>query len=230
MNGPKRRYLERNATHNISITNPGTAAAKDVDLVAVLPRNLKFVEANNGGQFDEATHAVYWSLEELPPKETGTVTLTTLPLEAGEARVLIKSSSKAGLKDEREEIVAIEGLAAINFQLSDLKDPVEIGGETSYEIKVTNQGTKAANNVRLAAIVPPGLKAVSAEGPVRYRIEGQHVLFEPLKQLAPKADTSYTIKVKAIAAGDQRLEVQLATDEFRDPVAKQESTHVYGDE
>jgi uncharacterized repeat protein (TIGR01451 family) len=230
LTGPKRRYLERNATHNISITNPGTAPAKDVDLVAVLPRNLKFVEANNGGQFDAASHAVYWSLEELPPKETGTVTLTTLPLEAGEARLLIKSSSKAGLKDEREEVLAIEGLAAINFQLSDLKDPIEIGGETAYEIKVTNQGTKAATNVRLAALVPPGLKAVSAEAPARYRIEGQHVLFEPLKQLAPKADASFTIKVKAVAAGDQRLEVQVATDEIRDPVAKQESTRVFGDE
>jgi uncharacterized repeat protein (TIGR01451 family) len=230
LTGPKRRYLERNATHSISITNPGTAAAKDVDLVAVLPRNLKFVEANNGGQFDANTHAVYWSLEELPAKETGTVTLTTLPLEAGEARLLIKSSSKAGLKDEREEVLAIEGLAAINFQLSDLKDPIEIGAETAYEIKVTNQGTKAATNVRLAALVPPGLQAVSAEAPCRYRIEGQHIVFEPLKQLAPKADAKFTIKVKGIAAGDQRLEVQVATDEIRDPIAKQESTRVFGDE
>jgi len=230
MTGPKRRYLERNATHNISISNPGTAPAKDVDLVAVLPRNLKFVEANNGGQFAANTHAVYWSLEELPPKETGTVTLTTLPLEAGEARVLIKSSSKAGLKDEREEVVAIEGLAAINFQMSDLKDPIEVGGDTTYEVTVTNQGTKAASNLRMAAIVPPGMKAVSAEGPVRHKIEGQHVVFEPLKQLAAKAETTYKIKVQATGAGDLRIEVQVATDEIRDPISKEESTRVYGDE
>ena len=50
LTGPKRRYLERNATHNISVTNPGTASAKDIELVAVLPKELKFVEANNGGQ------------------------------------------------------------------------------------------------------------------------------------------------------------------------------------
>jgi uncharacterized repeat protein (TIGR01451 family) len=230
MTGPKRRYLERNATHSISVSNPGTAAARDIDLVAVLPRTLKFVEANNGGQFDEASHAVYWSLEELPPQETGTVKLTTLPLEAGEAKVLIKSSSKAGLKAEREEIVAIEGLAAINFQLSDLKDPIEVGAETAYEIRVTNQGTKAASNVRLAVIVPRGMQPLSAEGPVRYKIEGQHVVFEPVRQLAPKADTAFTVKVKAIEPGDQRVEVQVATDEIRDPISKEESTRVYGDE
>ncbi len=63
------------------MTNPGTASAKDIDLVAVLPRKLKFVSANNSGQFDAATHSVYWSLEELPPQETGTVKLTTLPLQ-----------------------------------------------------------------------------------------------------------------------------------------------------
>jgi uncharacterized repeat protein (TIGR01451 family) len=231
MTGPKLRYLERNATHNISITNPGTAPAKNVDLVAVLPRNLKFVEANNGGQFDEATHAVYWNLEELPPQETGTVKLTTLPLEAGEARVVIRSvSAESGLKDEREEVVQIEGLAAINFQLADLKDPIEVGGETSYEIRVTNQGTKASGNVHLAAIMPAGMKPLSAEGPVRYKIEGQRVIFEPLRQLAAKAETVFTIKVQATGVGDQRVEVQLTTDEIRDPISKQESTQVYGSE
>jgi uncharacterized repeat protein (TIGR01451 family) len=230
LTGPKVRYLERNATHNISVSNPGTAAAKNIDLVAVLPKNLKFVEANNGGQFDEATHAVYWNLEELPPQETGTVKLTTLPLEAGEARVLIKSSSPSGLKDEREEVVAIEGLAAINFQLADLKDPIEVGGESSYEIRVTNQGTKASSNVRIAALLPRGMKPLSAEGPVRYKIDGQRVVFEPLRQLAPKADTAYTIKVQAGEVGDQRIQVQIATDEIRDPISKEESTQVYGAE
>jgi len=144
--------------------------------------------------------------------------------------VLIKSSSPNGLKDEREEIVAIEGLEAINFQLADLKDPIEVGGETSYEIRVTNQGTKAASNVRLAALVPRGMKPIAAEGPVRYKIEGQRIVFEPLRQLAPKADTAFTIKVQAGEVGDQRVEVQVTTDEIRDPISKEESTRVYGNE
>jgi uncharacterized repeat protein (TIGR01451 family) len=228
--GPKRRYLERTAVHNISVSNPGTAAAKDVELVAVLPKELKFVEANNGGQFDAATRSVYWSLEELPPQETGTVALTTLPLAAGDARLLIKSTAKQNLTDQREEVVAIEGLAAINFQLSDTSDPVEAGGQTSYEIRVTNQGTKAATGVRLVALVPREMKAISAEGPVRYTIEGGRVVFEPLKQLAPKSDTVYSVKVQALEPGDLRLQVQVSTDDIREPITKEESTRVFGDE
>jgi uncharacterized repeat protein (TIGR01451 family) len=228
--GPKRRYLERNATHNISVSNPGTAAAKDIELVAVLPRELKFVSANNNGQFDAASHSVYWSLAELPPQETGTVTLTTLPVQSGDAKLLIKSRAQQDLSHEREEVVAIEGLAAINFQLSDASDPIEVGGQTTYDVRVTNQGTKAASNVRLIAILPAEMKGVSAEGPVRYRIEGQGFVFEPLKQLAPKAETQYRITVQAMQPGDLRLQVQIATDEIRDPITKEESTRVYGNE
>ena len=47
------------------------------------------------------------------------------------------------------------------------------------------------------ALLPREMKAVSADGPVRYKIEGQRVVFEPLKQLAPKADTSFTIRAPA---------------------------------
>jgi uncharacterized repeat protein (TIGR01451 family) len=230
MAGSKKRYLERNATYNFSVSNPGTAAAKDIELVAVLPKELKFVEANNGGQFDAATHSVYWSLEELPPQETGTVTLTTLPMQPGETKLLVKGTAKQGLADEREETVSIAGLAAINFQLSDVNDPIEAGGQTSYEVRVTNQGSKAASNVRVVALLPREMKAISAEGPVHYTIEGGRVVFEPLKQLAPKADTSYTIKVQALEPGDLRLRVQITTDEIREPITKDESTRVFGDE
>jgi uncharacterized repeat protein (TIGR01451 family) len=228
--GPKRRYLERNATHTISVSNPGTAAAKEIELVAVLPKELKFVEANNGGQFDAATHSVYWSLEELPPQETGTVTLTTLPLQPGDARLQIKTQAQGGLKDQREDVVAIEGLAAINFQLADVTGPVEVNGQATYEVRVTNQGSKAASNLRVVALLPREMKAVSADGPVRYRLEGQRVVFEPLKQLAPKADTSFTIKAQALQPGDLRVQVQLSTDEIREPITKEESTRVFGNE
>jgi uncharacterized repeat protein (TIGR01451 family) len=230
LSGPKRRYLERNATHNISVSNPGTASAKDIELVAVLPRELKFVSANNNGQFDAATHSVYWSLEELPPQETGTVTLTTLPQQAGDAKLLIKSTAKENLADQKEEVLAIEGLAAINFQLSDASDPIEAGGQTTYEIRVTNQGTKAAANLRLVALLPNEMKGISAEGPARYKIEGQQVVFEPLKQLAPKAETAFKVTAQALQPGDLRLQVQVSTDEIREPITKEESTRVYGDE
>ena len=86
----------------------------------------------------------------------------------------------------------MEGLAAIVFELSDVNDPIEVGGETTYEVRVINQGTKAATNLRVVALLPPEMKPLSADGPARHVIDSQRVLFDPLAQLAPKADTTYT--------------------------------------
>ena len=111
----------------------------------------------------------------------------------------------------------------------DVDDPVEVGGETVYEIRILNQGTKAATNVRLAALAPAQLRPVSAEGPTRNAIEGGRVLFEPVPRLAPKADTTFRIRVQGLQAGDQRLRVQVQSDEMQTPVTKEESTRVYAD-
>lgn len=230
MSGPKRRYLERNATYQISVSNPGTAPAKDVELVSALPKGLKFVEANNAGQYDAATHSVYWSLEELPAQETGTVTMTALPVEPGEFKLQIRGQAKQGLSDQLEEVIAVDGLAAIQFELVDVNDPIEVNGQTTYEIRVTNSGSKAASNLRLVALLPPEMKALSAEGPAKHVIDGPRVLFDPVRQLAPKADTSYLVKVQGLKAGDLRIRVQIVTDEITTPITKEESTRVYTDE
>ncbi len=228
--GPKRRYLERPATYTMLVSNPGTAPAKEVELVTYLPKGLKFVEANNAGQFDPRTNSVHWLLEELPPNETGQVTLTTLPIEPGEQMLRLQGAADNGLSAEQEETIQIEGVAAILFQVLDAADPIEVGGDTTYEIRVVNQGSKAATNVQLSAELPAELKPLDAQGPTRHEFQGGVVLFAPLPRLAPKADTTYRLRVQGLRPGDLRVQIQLKTDEMETPVTKEESTHVYADE
>ncbi len=228
--GPAKRYLERQATYTVSVSNPGTAPAKEVELVTHLPRGLKFVKANNAGHYDARSHSVAWSLEELPPAETGTVSLTAIPIEAGEQRFRAEGRARQGLADEQEQITVVEGLAALLFTVVDLSDPIEVKGETTYEINITNQGSKAAENVRLAAALPAQMKFTSADGPTRHQLEGTNIVFEPLTRLAPKADTSYRITLRGDVPGDVRMRVQLVCDDMREPVIKEESTRVYADE
>jgi uncharacterized repeat protein (TIGR01451 family) len=230
MTGPTRRYLERQATYTVSVSNPGTAPAKDVQLVTQLPKGLKFVKANNSGQYDPNTNSVTWSLEELPAAETGSVTLVALPIEVGEQRMKVQGKAQQGLSDEKDQTVIVEGLAALAFDVQVSDDAIEIGGETTYQIHVVNQGSKAASNVQIAAVFPPELKATHAEGPSREAVEEHRVQFEPLARLAPKSDATFRIRAQALAAGDLRIKVQLMTDEMRQPVTREESTRVYTDQ
>jgi uncharacterized repeat protein (TIGR01451 family) len=230
VDGPKRRYLERQATYQVSVSNPGTASAKQVELIASLPEGLKFVSANNAGYYEEATRTVRWRLEELPANETGSVELVTLPVQPGQHAIKLRSTAQKGLAAEKEQPVMIEGIAAIFFQVADSNDPIEVGGETTYEVRVVNQGSKAASNVRLEVILPPELKPLAAEGPARHSLDNNRVYFDGLTSLAPKAETIYRVRVKSLKAGDLRTRFQLQTSDMQSPVTKEESTRVYADE
>jgi uncharacterized repeat protein (TIGR01451 family) len=230
VNGPERRYLERPATYEVIVTNPGTAVAHDVQLVTKLPKGMRFVRANNMGEYDAATHAVYWSLAELPEGERGSVELVAMPIETGPQTLQVEGRAQPGLSDQKQQQIIVEGLAAIMFEVRDLEDPIEVGGETGYEIRVVNQGTKAATNVKVAVNLPPGMKVISAEGETRHAAQGGNILFEPLAQLAPKADTVYRLKVQGIQTGDQRVTVEVTTDDLGQPIRREESTRVFGDE
>jgi uncharacterized repeat protein (TIGR01451 family) len=158
------------------------------------------------------------------------VSLVTLPVEAGQQALKLRSTAERGVNAEKEHPVIIEGIAAMLVQTADTTDPVEVGGETSYEIRVLNQGSKAATNVRLTVALPPELKPLAAEGPTRHAIEGNRVSFDGLARLAPKADATFRVRVQGLRPGDLRTRVQLMTDEMQSPVTNEESTRVFADE
>lgn len=228
--GPSRRFLDRQATYVFSVANRGTAAAKEVELAAFLPKGFKFVETNNAGQYDPQKHAVFWSLAELPASEAGTVQLIAIPVEPGEQKLRVEGRADLGLADSREQSVVVESVAQLLFDVTDSADPIEVGSDTVYQVRIVNQGTKTATNVRVAAQVPAELQAVGGNGPGKAEVEGQRVLFEPLARLAPKGEAVYRIQVRGLKAGDPRIRVQVACDEIQSPVTKEEATKVYSDQ
>ncbi|WP_254507193.1 hypothetical protein [Anatilimnocola floriformis] len=230
INGPKKRFLERPATYTLSISNPGTAAARDVELVAYLPRGMKFVETDAQGQYDAQQHAVFWSLEELPATKAGNVKLTAVPLEVGDQKLRIEGRADLGLNTAFEQVVSVDASAELVHSIADLSDPIEVGGDTTYEVRVRNVGTKTATNIRLAALLPAELKALSGEGPTRAANDGSRVIFEPLARLNPQEEAVFRIQANAQKAGDFIIRVQISSAEWPTPVTREESTRVYSDQ
>ena len=230
VNGPKKRFLERQATHTLSVANPGTAAARDVELVAYLPKGLKFVDTDSQGQYDPQQHAVYWSLEELPASKAGAVKLTTLPIEPGEQRLRIEGHAERGLSVANEQIVQVEAAAELIYTITDLSDPIEVGAETVYQIRVSNVGTKVATNIRINAILPAEMRALGGEGPTKAVSDAQRVNFEPIARLNPQDEAVFQVQAQALRPGDHLLKVQVSSEEWPTPVTREESTRVYVDQ
>ncbi|MEQ1907004.1 MAG: hypothetical protein ABL888_22660, partial [Pirellulaceae bacterium] len=147
--GPNRRFLKREATHTFTATNSGSAAATNVDIAAKLPRGVQFVSANNRGQYDAGSHSIYWSLAELTPGQTAEVAITTLPIETGNHEVEFRATADLQQSVSTRQQLAIEHLVDVYFEIDDVDDHIEVGGTTRYRIRIVNQGTKPANNVKM---------------------------------------------------------------------------------
>ena len=229
LSGPSLRFLEREATYEIAVSNPGTAAAREVELVTYLPKGMKFVAADHKGQYEPQNHAVYWSLEELPANEMGVAKLTLLPLETGEQKLSVEGRAALGIEHSHDKLVQVDGLAELEFDVADVADPIEVGSDTTYTITLNNSGSSAATNIRLAVGLPQSLKPVGGDGPTRVVVDGAQVAIDPLARLAPGEQAVYKLKVQGLDAGAQRIQVQLITDETPIAVAKEEVTRVYLD-
>jgi uncharacterized repeat protein (TIGR01451 family) len=231
--GPKKRYVERQATHNITIANPGTASAKDVDLIAYLPRGFKFVSAapaEAGGQYNAQQHAVVWGLEELAARASATVQLTTLPIEDGEQKVRVEARSANGLTADFEQLVSVDSVSELPFTIHDLADPIEIGSETSYEIRLSNRGAKDATNVAITVAFPPGLKPLGGDGAARATLSGNRLEFAPIGRLSSGQEVVFKVRAEGTNAGDHRIAVSLTSDDQQQPITREESTRVYEDQ
>ena len=229
VSGPKKRFLDRQATYAVTVANPGTAAARDVQLIAYLPKGMKYVSSDSEGQYDAAQHAVLWGLEELPAAKNGTVKLVATPVETGEQRIRIEGKADLGLSVASEQVVNVEAASELVFSISDLNDPIEVGTDTSYEVRVSNKGSRPATNVVLAAGLPGEIKLVSGEGPSRATAKGQQISFEPIARINSGEEVIFHIHAQGLRPGDHLIRVQLSSDEFPTPVTKEESTQVYVD-
>lgn len=227
--GPKRRFLQRKATHAFSIENGGTAEANNVNLVARLPSGLRYVSSDNRGRYDSSSHAVYWKMPSLKEGVAGTVELTTLPVEVGQQDIKFEANADLRLTAETTQEMAVEHLVDVFFEIDDLVDPIEVGTDTTYRMKILNQGTKVASNVQLKVEFPRGLEPTAVDGDLRNQIQGQLVKFEPISSLPPGQQIQVAVRARGSAPGDLRVVASIRSDGREVAVSKEETTRVYSD-
>jgi Domain of unknown function DUF11 len=231
MSGPKLRYLDRHAIYVLKVMNPGSAPATNVEVQELIPAGFKFHQANNGGKYHDATRRVLWNLGELQPGQSKDIAVDLIPIQAGEHRLVAQAQAARGLKSEAEARTMVEGLPSLFIEVGHGDDPLEVGAETTYEIRLANTGTKMETNIEVVCTLPEQLefRAAKCSTTLRYRLEGREVIFEPLPRLAPKADVIYRVQARGVAPGDIRFRTRIKADGLKEPMLREESTRIYSD-
>jgi uncharacterized repeat protein (TIGR01451 family) len=227
--GPRLRYLDRKARYTLKVTNPGDAAATNVTVADIVPSGFKVLAASHGGRLDAQTRMVSWFLGEIPPGATREVEMEVQAVTSGNHTHKATAVGARGLRAESELTTKVEGVAAMLVELVDTEDPIEVNGETSYEVRITNTGSKTETDIKLVATIPDEMQFKNANGPVRYREEGKVIVFEPIERLAPRADAIFKINVKTLKAASVRFKIQVSSANLTEPVVKMEPTRIYAD-
>lgn len=228
LEGPARRFLERQATYQIRLANVGSAEATNVEVVAYLDRGFSFVGTEHQGQYDPSRHAVFWSLAELPPEAQGTVPLTLLPIEAGERAIKLEARGDLNLVSRSEKRVTVDAPADLTFAITDDADPIEIGSMATYEIKIMNRGAGDDADVNLKLQLPDGLELVSSESDASTDGKGL-VVFAPQAVIPARGEIVHRIRVKGAKPGTQIVRAVVTSRAVPTAVTKEESTTVYSD-
>ncbi len=222
--GPAKRYINRPASYEITVSNTGDFAAQDTVLTDPVPAGNTFVSASDGGTHSGGT--VTWRLGTIEPGGSKRVSLTLTPTVLGTVTNTARAVAICAEAQASTQL-AVEGIAAILLEVIDVADPIEVGANETYEITVTNQGSAVDTNIVIECTLPPEQDYVSGSGPTNPTAAGKVVRFAPLASLPPKAKATWKVVVKGTAVGDVRFGVKMTSDVITSPVEETESTHIY---
>lgn len=229
VDGPGLRYKGRHAEYTVSVKNEGAATSNNVRVMHKIPDGFTFVKADRGGKYDYTTKVVSWFIGRLEPGQTADVKLDLVADKIGDHVHYVAVASEHGTKSEAQVKTSVEGSAALVLEILDLDDPVEVGVETAYEIRVRNDGTKEAQNVGVSCELANGVRLVSAKGPSEFVAENGLVVFKSLPTLAPGKVAVFRVQVQGTVGGNHRFRARLASDSIQEPLIFEELTKFYTD-
>ena len=218
--GSKEQILGRNADYEIIVSNTGDTVLRDIILTDVVPAETAILAAP-GAILGE--NRATWTIQELKLGEKITQKVKLTSKVAGTHCSSVNASAGL-LSDSAKACTLWKGIAAVALEVVDDPDPIQIGENTLYTIKVTNQGFADIHNVKLVASFDDKTAPISSD---RGTVNGKTVTTSNLPTLASKQVLTGTITVKGLKAGDSRNKVVLTCEELASSVEETESTTVY---
>jgi len=223
--GPARQYLGRQVSYEITVTNVGDAPAGNTVVEDTLPPGAERVQTSPAVTVSGSK--VVWQLGTLAVNGSEKVRITYVPVEIGVLAQAVTASAVCAAPVTVTAETMVYGIAAVLLEVIDTEDPVPIGGQTTYLITATNQGSSPSSDVQVTAMVEDAQEIVATSGPTPVTVEGNTAKSAPLVSLAPQAKATWKITVKARKAGDIRFRATLTTAELGRNVEETEATQLY---
>ncbi len=218
-------FLGKGFSHDITVTNTGDGDARDAVVTIAASGPAKVVKMTEGGSVAGAT--ITYNLGTLKAKESKKFSVSVEPTAMGQVKTDASARAYCAETVAKACTTDVMGIPAILLEVVDVSDPIRVGEEETYTITVTNQGSATDTNIGIVVGLENTMQFVSAGGATAGTHANGTITFAKLPSLAPKAVAVWTVKVKAVKAGDVRLKTTMTSDQLTRPVEETEATNFY---
>ena len=220
--GPDRLFINREAPYTITTTNVGTTVLSPVTVTDNLPAGTKFLSASDGATANNG--AVVWNIPSLQPGESKATTVS-LTYDKPGTTVNNVTAASGRISDAAHAQTEWEAPPGVMTEIVDDVDPVRVGDQVIYTIRITNQGAWRDINTQIRVLYGDEITPVECDAPGA-TISGKVVTL-PDGILKPKAVMTFHIKTKAEQQGLHITRLEFNSSFLPKPVYKDEPTLVY---
>jgi hypothetical protein len=171
----------------------------------------RYATSTDGGIFSvqQQQNMVEWRGRTIAKGEMQTFTLVCIPQREGECRVSVEASEMSGsLLAMGNGSFTAKAVVELDMVVQKPEGPVELGKEAEYTVKITNKGTKAAENVEVSMMFGKQLEPTAVEGGEAEYEDGQ-VRFEKIPVILPKQSITLRVIAEATQQGTAPIRVEV---------------------
>ncbi len=224
--GPSGIFTGFTRSYTLAVTNTGAVALNDVTVTDYLPELLSYKSSIPAG-IVTGNH-IDWELGTLKIGETKEIVVSLVGVKSGMAVNTATVTTREGVTSTDSLNITVLGAPGAHMSLIDSSDPVKIGEEFTYTIKVLNQSeANSLHNMTIVGLIPDETSYVSADGETTFTVVGKEVRFGSVAELKAGDTVEFHIKVKATAAGASVFNATMRWDEFGEPIVNQEGTTIF---
>ena len=229
--GPDRRFVGRTATFQNIIANETNFEANNVIVTEQVPEGMKFISADNDGEYNPETGRVRWEIARLLPHKQTVLEVELEAISAGQQQTIVEVTESAGFRSQATETTTVEDYENMTADISRQDAPVAVGETFGFTITIENRGTAVARNVEMVVSIPPeiSVKAAGSKTNPARRV-GSSVHYALVEAIQPAEKRTFELKLQGERPAQNALvRASLKYEHLKEPLIVTESVTIFED-
>ena len=224
--GPPRNFAATVATYKVRVENTGDAVAEEAIALASLPAGATYVSCTGGGTYNAERGQIEWNVGQLRPNTAREMEVRCELHSPGDNRIDIQCSAQRDLNVSKSLVTSVEALADLVLHVDDPKGAIAVGQHAEYDIRISNRGTKAAENIQVMGYFSEGIEPVSIRNGRGELTTGQ-VTMDMIPSIGPGQELVFRIVARAQVAGNHVFRTELQCNNPETKLAAEEWTKYF---